>query len=171
MQVHLRNLLVLFLLTFPFAQARADEYADTIKVFRAAGESGQFFNKNYGYAVFPTIGTGGIGIGGAHGSGRVYAEGQYAGDTSMTQVTVGLQLGGQAYSEIISSRTSAPSTSSPAVTSSSAPRRAPWPLPRVPRRRRPRVALARVRAAANETPPLRAATTRAWRSSPSRKAG
>lgn len=81
--------------------AFADEYAEAIKVFREAGESGKFFSKSYGYAVFPTIGKGGIGIGGAHGSGRVYAKDAYVGDTSMTQVTFGLQLGGQAFSEII----------------------------------------------------------------------
>jgi lipid-binding SYLF domain-containing protein len=51
--------------------------------------------------VFPTIGKGGVGIGGAHGKGRVYRGGAYVGDTSMTQLTVGLQLGGQAYSQII----------------------------------------------------------------------
>lgn len=101
MHVQLRNLLVLLLLTFPLAQAFADDYADTIKAFQDAGESGQFFKKSYGYAVFPTIGKGGIGIGGAHGSGRVYANGKHVGDTSMTQITVGFQLGGQAYSQII----------------------------------------------------------------------
>jgi lipid-binding SYLF domain-containing protein len=46
-------------------------------------------------------GKGGFGIGGAHGTGRVYAKGKYVGDTSMTQVTIGFQLGGQAYSQII----------------------------------------------------------------------
>jgi lipid-binding SYLF domain-containing protein len=46
-------------------------------------------------------GKGGVGIGGAHGSGHVYAKGAYVGDTSMTQQTVGVQLGGQAFSEII----------------------------------------------------------------------
>jgi lipid-binding SYLF domain-containing protein len=101
MYILLRRLLVLSLLIFPAAQALADEYADTIKVFREAGESGKFFKTSYGYAVFPTIGKGGIGIGGAHGSGRVYAEGKYVGDTSMTQITVGFQLGGQAFSQII----------------------------------------------------------------------
>jgi lipid-binding SYLF domain-containing protein len=101
MHAHLCSLLVLFLLAFPFTQALADDYADTIKVFREAGESGQFFNNSYGYAVFPTIGKGGMVVGGAHGSGRVYADGKHVGDTSMTQITVGLQLGGQAYSQII----------------------------------------------------------------------
>jgi lipid-binding SYLF domain-containing protein len=83
------------------APARADEYQDTIKVFQQAGESGQFFGKAYGYAVFPTIGKGGVGVGGAYGKGRVYAKGKVIGETSVTQLSVGLQLGGQAYSEII----------------------------------------------------------------------
>jgi len=101
MYILLRRLLVLSLLILPTAQALADDYADTIKVFREAGESGKFFKTSYGYAVFPTIGKGGIGIGGAHGSGRVYTGGKHVGDTSMTQITVGLQLGGQAFSQII----------------------------------------------------------------------
>jgi lipid-binding SYLF domain-containing protein len=83
------------------APARADDYADTIKVFEQAGESGRFFKTAHGYAVFPTIGKGGVGIGGAYGKGRVYARGKHVGDVSMTQVSVGWQLGGQAYSEII----------------------------------------------------------------------
>ena len=101
MNMQLRNFLVLLLLAFPFSPALADDYADTIKVFRGAGESGQFFKKSYAYAVFPTIGKGGIGIGGAHGTGRAYAKGEYVGDTSMTQITVGFQLGGQACSQIL----------------------------------------------------------------------
>jgi lipid-binding SYLF domain-containing protein len=96
-----RRLFALLLFVIPIGQTLADEYADTIKVFRAAGESGQFFKNSFGYAVFPTIGKGGIGLGGAYGSGRVYAGRTYVGDTSMAQVTVGLQLGGQAFSQII----------------------------------------------------------------------
>lgn len=79
----------------------ADSYADTIELFKQAGQSAAFFDKSYGYAVFPTIGKGGLGIGGAHGRGRVYAQGKHVGDTSMTQLSVGLQAGGQAYSQII----------------------------------------------------------------------
>ena len=80
--------------------AWADDYSDTIDVFRNAVSS-VFFDNSYGYAVFPTIGKGGIGIGGAHGKGRVYAEGAHVGDTKMSQLTVGFQLGGQAFSQII----------------------------------------------------------------------
>jgi lipid-binding SYLF domain-containing protein len=91
--------LLAFLL--PVTPVWADEYQDAINVFRKAGESGRFFRTAYGYAVFPTIGKGGVGIGGAYGEGHVYEKGRYIGNTSMTQLTVGFQLGGQAYSEII----------------------------------------------------------------------
>jgi lipid-binding SYLF domain-containing protein len=89
------------LLALSFIPAFADEYDDTIKVFRNAGQSSRFFEDSYGYAVFPTIGKGGIVVGGAHGTGRVFQKGAYVGDTSMTQLSVGAQLGGQAFSEII----------------------------------------------------------------------
>jgi lipid-binding SYLF domain-containing protein len=81
--------------------AQADEYDATINVFRKAEESGKFFANAYGYAVFPTIGKGGVGLGGAYGKGRVYEKGKYIGDTSMTQLSVGFQLGAQGFSQII----------------------------------------------------------------------
>ena len=94
--------LILLLLTVPFSAALAeDKYDETINIFKNAGESGTFFSNSYGYAVFPTIGKGGMGIGAAHGSGRVYVGGNHVGDTKMNQLTIGLQLGGQAYSQII----------------------------------------------------------------------
>jgi lipid-binding SYLF domain-containing protein len=81
--------------------ALADEYSDTVELFKNAGESADFFKSSYGYAVFPTVGKAGLGIGGAHGKGRVYAKGNYIGDTSMTQLSIGFQAGGQAFSQII----------------------------------------------------------------------
>jgi hypothetical protein len=101
MFTHLRALLLLALLALPFAPALADDYDSTIKVFRNAGQSARFFGSSHGYAVFPNIGKGGVGVGGAYGKGRVYRGGAYVGDTSMTQLTLGLQLGGQAYSQIV----------------------------------------------------------------------
>lgn len=98
---HLFAALAVATATLASLPAAADEYQDTIEVFRKAGESGKFFQTAYGYAVFPTIGKGGIGVGGAYGKGRVYEKGRYVGDTSMAQVTVGFQLGGQAYSQIV----------------------------------------------------------------------
>jgi lipid-binding SYLF domain-containing protein len=95
----LRGILLL-LGAFITSSAWADNYSETVDMFRAAVSS-EFFDNSYGYAVFPTIGKGGIGIGGAHGKGQVYTKGAHVGDTSMTQITVGFQLGGQAFSQII----------------------------------------------------------------------
>jgi lipid-binding SYLF domain-containing protein len=83
------------------AAALADSYTGTVDLFRHAGQSAGFFGSSYGYAVFPTIAKGGLVVGGAHGKGRVYRKGDYVGDTSVTQVSVGLQAGGQAYSQIV----------------------------------------------------------------------
>ena len=91
----------LILVSLGAATSSAGEYDDAIASFQAAGETETFFDGAYGYVVFPTIGKGGIGIGGAHGSGRVYAQGEYVGDTTMTQLTVGFQLGAQAFSQMI----------------------------------------------------------------------
>jgi len=81
--------------------ALADDYSDAIQAFRDAGESAAFFDGSYGYAVFPTVGKGGIGIGGAYGEGKVFVGGQPVGNSTMAQVTIGFQLGGQAFSQII----------------------------------------------------------------------
>ena len=58
-------------------------------------------NHAAGYAVFPSIGKGAMGIGGAYGKGDVYDKGSVVGYCDMTQGSIGLQLGGQAYSEVI----------------------------------------------------------------------
>jgi lipid-binding SYLF domain-containing protein len=97
------------LLTFSLSQAfAADNPAkltkkcdEAVKIFKAAGESGKFFANSYGYAVFPTIGKGAVGVGGAHGNGCVFEQGKRVGDAEMSQVTVGLSLGGKSYSQIV----------------------------------------------------------------------
>ena len=81
--------------------ANAGKYEDTLSLFRHAGESSSFFHKSYAYAVFPTIGEGAIGVGGAGGKGRVYVHGVCVGTTTMGQVSIGFQAGGKAYSQII----------------------------------------------------------------------
>ncbi|MEH6585943.1 MAG: hypothetical protein V7720_05250 [Halioglobus sp.] len=78
-----------------------DSYSNAMSAFKDAGDSSGYFNSAYGYAIFPTIGKGGIGIGGAHGKGKVYVGGRHIGNTSMTQITMGFQLGGQAFSQVI----------------------------------------------------------------------
>ena len=97
----IRSVLALVVLLAVSGVASANKYVDTIALFKNAGESANFFNSAYGYAVFPTIGKGGLIVGGAHGSGHVYEKGKYIGNTSMTQLSVGFQAGGQAYSQII----------------------------------------------------------------------
>jgi lipid-binding SYLF domain-containing protein len=81
--------------------ASASSYSDTVALFKNAGASATFFGNCYGYAVFPTIGKGGLIVGAAHGTGHVYEKGKYIGDTSVTQLSVGFQAGGQAYSQIV----------------------------------------------------------------------
>lgn len=61
----------------------------------------RFFDNAHGFAVFPGVGKGGIGIGGAAGKGKVYAQGQMIGNVKLRQITIGFQLGGQKYREII----------------------------------------------------------------------
>ena len=61
----------------------------------------KWFDEAYGYAVFPTVGKGGIGIGGAHGKGIVIQGDKTVATTSLSQLTIGFQLGGQVYSEFI----------------------------------------------------------------------
>jgi lipid-binding SYLF domain-containing protein len=103
--MQLRTYILCLLLVLPFGSTMAEDdtakYSDALKVFRDAGESGSFFGNSYGYALFPSIGKGGIGVGGAYGKGRVYTGGKWVGDTSMSQLSIGFQLGGQVYSQII----------------------------------------------------------------------
>ncbi len=61
----------------------------------------QVFEDAHGYAVFPTVGKGGLGLGAARGKGLVYERGRWVGRSTLIQVTIGLQLGGQAYSEVV----------------------------------------------------------------------
>ena len=82
------------------ATSWADDFSDTIQLFKEAG-AGPFFDKSYGYAVFPGIGKGGFIVGGAHGNGRVYRKGTHVGDVSMTQVNIGFQIGGEGFRQII----------------------------------------------------------------------
>ena len=60
-----------------------------------------FFENAAGYAVFPSIGKGGFVVGGAYGKGLVIVNGQVDGNTTMSQATVGLQLGAQKYAQFI----------------------------------------------------------------------
>lgn len=60
-----------------------------------------FFSSAVGYAVFPGIGKGGLGVGGAAGKGTLFKGGVAVADSKMTQLTIGFQAGGQKYAEVI----------------------------------------------------------------------
>jgi lipid-binding SYLF domain-containing protein len=77
------------------AQATAGDFK------KADPELSRFFDKAVGYAIFPTVTKGAVGIGGASGSGILFEKGKAVGKASLTQVTIGAQIGGQTYSEVI----------------------------------------------------------------------
>ena len=92
-------------------QAQADEIDqkklttdvnEAIAMLKASDSSmNARFTNAAGYVVFPTAGKGGLVVGGAHGTGQVYEAGKLIGNAKMTQVTVGAQIGGQAFIEVI----------------------------------------------------------------------
>src|SRR5262245_64354714 len=90
------------LLSLPALAARkVEDYSSTIAEFKKIPDVAPFFGNSHGYAVFPTIGKGGLGIGASHGKGQVYDKGKVVGFTSTTDISIGFQAGGQAYSQII----------------------------------------------------------------------
>ena len=91
------------LLLAPFASAerKVKDYSPTIAGFKSIEAVAPFFGSAVGYAVFPSIGKGGLGIGGSHGKGQVYRGGEVIGFTSTSDISIGAQAGGQAYSQII----------------------------------------------------------------------
>jgi lipid-binding SYLF domain-containing protein len=101
MKNQLRSVAIALCLCLAAGIADAGSYDESIQLFKNAGTSSEFFHKSYAYAVFPTVGEGGLGVGGAMGKGRVYVNGRVVGDTTMGQVSVGFQAGGKAYSQII----------------------------------------------------------------------
>jgi len=90
--------IIVFALANP---AQADKFSDTIAVFKKSEAVQPFFKNAYGYAVFPTVGKAGIGVGGSYGTGQVYRGGKVTGETSLVKATIGFQLGGQAFSQMI----------------------------------------------------------------------
>jgi len=97
----LAGLATLLAFSSSWAAATPAECQEALDKFKGLGNVSEMLGESYGYAILPTIGKGGIGIGGAGGSGCVYAGGVHTGNTSMGQITIGFQLGGQAFSQII----------------------------------------------------------------------
>jgi lipid-binding SYLF domain-containing protein len=92
--------------TMPKTQADRDElHNDATAAFNTFQQTdptlSDFLKDAYGYAIFPTVGKGGAGIGGAYGHGEAYEQGQLVGYSDLSQATIGLQLGGESFSELV----------------------------------------------------------------------
>lgn len=99
-------MIAILLLSFSVAlfsqENDVDEARKTVEKFLKEDPGmDKFFSSAVGYAVFPGIGKGGLGVGGAAGKGTVFKEGAAVADVKMTQLTVGFQAGGQKYAEMI----------------------------------------------------------------------
>lgn len=86
-------------------KSEEDISAKVQKVRKTWQEKDSTFNatldKAYAYAIFPEVGKGGFIVGASHGAGEVYRGGKLIGHAKMTQTTVGAQVGGQTYAEVI----------------------------------------------------------------------
>jgi lipid-binding SYLF domain-containing protein len=85
-------------------QERA-EARETVASFQAEPELQPYFREAWGYAVFPTVGQAAFFFGGAYGTGEVYEQGNLVGSARISKGSVGFQIGGEAYSEIVFFRT------------------------------------------------------------------
>jgi lipid-binding SYLF domain-containing protein len=101
-----RNLFLIAVLIFSLAgtasaKRKVEDYTQTIDTFKQSSDVAPYFDTAYGYAVFPTIGKAGLGIGAARGKGQVYRDGEVVGFSTLTDVSIGFQAGGQAYSQVV----------------------------------------------------------------------
>lgn len=80
---------------------RVRDVSDTLELFQSIPQVAPYFDSAYGYAVWPRIGRGGLGIGASRGRGQVYVGGELTGFSTHTEVSIGLQAGGQTYRQII----------------------------------------------------------------------
>jgi lipid-binding SYLF domain-containing protein len=104
----LSSLIVILVLVGAFATTADEEKSmgqqvkDSIQLFKKDSTNvAKLFDTSYAYAVLPSVGKGGAGIGGAHGEGQVFEKGKLIGTCEMTQFTIGLELGGQKFDEVI----------------------------------------------------------------------
>lgn len=91
----------LFIASPAVAAQEVLDHSRQMQIFRDSAVSAPFFTNAYGYVFFPTIGKGGVGVGGAYGKGEVYRQGKMTGTASLYKLSIGFQLGGQSFSEII----------------------------------------------------------------------
>ena len=80
---------------------RVRDVSDSVELFQSIPEVAPYFEVAYGYAIWPRIARGGLGIGASRGRGQVYVGGQLTGFSRLVEVSIGLQAGGQTYRQII----------------------------------------------------------------------
>ena len=104
----MKNLLIVAVLLFslvvhadPSGPPTKVELADTIKTLKAKPELKSYFSSSVAYAIFPRVGRGALGVGGAFGEGGVFKGGKQIGKTSLQQITIGFGAGGEQYTEVM----------------------------------------------------------------------
>jgi lipid-binding SYLF domain-containing protein len=102
----MRAALFVMVLALSASSGWADEaedkaYTDTINRFKSNTGVAPYFDSAYGYGIWPTIAKGGLGIGASTGKGRIYRQGKVTGTSRVSDVSIGLQAGGQAYSQVV----------------------------------------------------------------------
>ena len=80
---------------------RVRDVSDTVELFQSIEHVAPYFESAYGYAVWPRIAQGGLGIGASRGRGQAYVGGQFTGFARLVEVSIGLQAGGQTYRQIV----------------------------------------------------------------------
>lgn len=108
----MKKIFVFTLLSFIAVSLFAQSEAKKDKIIEDAKEAKEdfikgdwqmkkFFSEAYGYVIYPNVGKGGIGIGGAAGNGVAWEQENMIGMAKLSQVSIGFQWGGQAYREVI----------------------------------------------------------------------
>jgi lipid-binding SYLF domain-containing protein len=83
-------------------EALSAEATSSLQQMRAEDPGlGELMRRSYGYALFPKVTKGGLGVGGAYGRGMVYEQGRHVGYSDLSQASLGLQAGGQTFSELV----------------------------------------------------------------------
>ena len=98
--------LIIFTPMFGQSESKKDKIITDSKTakaefIKADGQMQAIFNKSYGYVIFPNVGKGGLGVGGAAGNGVAYEHNKMVGMAKLSQLSIGFQAGGQAYREVI----------------------------------------------------------------------
>lgn len=92
---------IIFHISTAAVAAEEKDYSSTINIFKDSPVVKTFFDNSYGYVVFPIIGKAGFVVGGSYGEGQVYRDGTVTGKSSVIEGSIGFQMGGKAFSEII----------------------------------------------------------------------